>query len=127
MEIKYTIKIKDKHNPPVFDSRLEKGVVATVVVNFKGADEKEYLHSPSFQMQVHDQAKKFLNDYFEVTFDKVVEEEYSPFEVRISYLISLWKSHSKAKDGVSKRLIEKLETMGIVAPAQGSKPRKVVR
>jgi len=70
MEIKYTIKIKNKHNPPVFDKKLGKGVVATVNVEFKGAKD-ENLKSPLFIRQLYEQSQEFLNDYFEVTYKKV--------------------------------------------------------
>jgi hypothetical protein len=73
MDIEYTIKIKDKHNPPTFDEKLGQGVVSKVVVTFKGATE-ENLKSPLFQRQVFEQAEEFLKDWFEVTFKQVEDE-----------------------------------------------------
>lgn len=68
MEIEFTINVKEKHNPPVFNKELGKGVVAKVTIDFKGATEKNYEH-PRFLQAVYDEARELLDDYFEVTFD----------------------------------------------------------
>jgi hypothetical protein len=68
MEIKYTIRIKEEHNPPTFKDELGKGVVATQVADFKGLT-KEDLESPSVQMQIFELAEKLKNEWFEVVFE----------------------------------------------------------
>ena len=40
MEIRYTIKVKDKHNPPEFKKGMGKGVVATQICSYKEDIEK---------------------------------------------------------------------------------------
>jgi hypothetical protein len=71
MEIKYTVKIKDKHNPPVFDVSLGKGVLATQIVDFKTIQTQ----SPIFQIKVFDVAKELLEDWVEVKFEVVKKVE----------------------------------------------------
>jgi len=68
--IKYTIKIKDEHNPPEF--KLGKGVVATQVAVFKCTDEE--FESARFQAQIFELAEKMLHEWFEVI-PEVVEDE----------------------------------------------------
>ena len=68
MEIEYTVKIKDKHNPPVFDEELGKGVVAKVTIDFKDANEDDYKHL-RFIRAVYERGEELMDDYFEVTFD----------------------------------------------------------
>lgn len=74
MDIEYTVKIRASQNPPEFKKGLGKGVVAKLVVEFKGATKKD-LKSPMFQMQIHEQAEKFLNEHFEVT-KKIVRKNH---------------------------------------------------
>jgi len=68
MEIKYTIKIKDEHNPPIFDKKLGKGVLATQIADFKGATEED-LKTPNFQRQIFELSEKLKNEWFEVVFE----------------------------------------------------------
>lgn len=68
MDIKFTIKIKNKHNPPVFDKRLGKGVVATVTINYPKNTEKDLKDNPMFALSVVEKAQEYLNDYFEVNY-----------------------------------------------------------
>ncbi len=65
MQIKYTIRIKLKHNPPTFNEDFGQGVVATQIVDFKGATEKD-LEKPNFQRQIIELAEKLKNEFFEV-------------------------------------------------------------
>lgn len=65
MELKYTVKIKGKHRPPVFKDGLGRGVVHTRVVEFKGTTEAD-LETPVFQKQIYEYAHELLNEYFEV-------------------------------------------------------------
>jgi hypothetical protein len=75
MEIKYTVKIKDKHNPPVFDVSLGKGVLATQIVDFKTIQTEQQAQSPMFQIKVFDVAKELLEDWVEVKFEVVKKVE----------------------------------------------------
>ena len=68
MEIKYTIRIKEEHNPPTFKEELGKGVVATQIADFKGATEKD-LDTPNLQRQIFELAEKLKNEWFEVVFE----------------------------------------------------------
>jgi hypothetical protein len=68
MEIKYTIRIKEKHNPPTFKEELGKGVVATQIADFKVANEKD-LGEPNLQRQIFELAEKLKNEWFEVVFE----------------------------------------------------------
>ena len=70
MEIKYTIKIKDKQNPPTFDERLGKGIVEERIVDFKDATEDD-LKKPMFLKHVYDLAEELKNEWFEVKFEIV--------------------------------------------------------
>jgi hypothetical protein len=64
MKIRYTIKIKDKHNPP--DFKFGKGVVATQVCSYKDIKTEKDLKNISFQIHVLEWSKKLLEEYFEV-------------------------------------------------------------
>lgn len=68
MEIKYTIRIKEEQNPPTFDERLGKGVLATQIAVFKGATKKD-LDTPAFQAQIFELAEKIKNEWIEVVFE----------------------------------------------------------
>ncbi len=68
MEIKYTVKIKDEQDPPVFDEKLGKGVLATQVAVFKNFTEDD-LKSPMFQRHIYELGEKMKNDWIEVDFE----------------------------------------------------------
>lgn len=67
MEIEYTVKINNRHNPPIFNKELGKGVLMKVIVDFKGATKKD-LKSPLFLRQMYEQAEKFRDDWVDVDF-----------------------------------------------------------
>jgi len=69
MELKFIIKIKAEHNPPVFNEELGKGVVATQVIDYKVTEED--LSSPTFALHLIEQADELLNEYFEVEIVKL--------------------------------------------------------
>lgn len=68
MEIKYTIRIKDKHNPPAFNEEMGKGVLATQIADFKGAVEED-LKNLQLQRQIHELAEELLKDWIEVVIE----------------------------------------------------------
>lgn len=68
MEIEYVVKIKEKHNPPVFDKQLGKGVVAKIVIDYKDVD----VNQPMFQKHLYEKANDFLNEYFEVILNEKI-------------------------------------------------------
>jgi phospholipid N-methyltransferase len=69
MEFKFIIRIKAEHNPPVFKEELGKGVVATQVIDYKVTEED--LSSPTFALNIIEQADELLNEYFEVKIVRV--------------------------------------------------------
>ena len=70
--IKYTIKVKDEHNPPEFKLGLGKGVISTQVINFNITDED--FDSAKFQAHIFELAEKMLHDWFEVV-PEIVDDE----------------------------------------------------
>lgn len=70
MELRFTIKIKDDKNPPVFNEELGKGVLQTIVVDFKDVTEDD-LNSPMFNVQLLDLIEKFKEDWIEVKYEKI--------------------------------------------------------
>lgn len=68
MELRYTIKIKDDKNPPVFNEELGKGVLATYVADFKGISEND-LDSPSIQQKILDMSEELKNEWIEIVFE----------------------------------------------------------
>lgn len=70
MELKFTIKIKDEQNPPIFKDELGKGVLQTIIVDFKGATEEDLKNNPMFITQIHDMMNKFKEDWIEVKYEK---------------------------------------------------------
>lgn len=67
MKLRYTIKIKDEHNPPEFKKGMGKGVVATQDVVYKTIETEEQLKDPSFQHHVFNFSQELLEQWFEVT------------------------------------------------------------
>lgn len=70
MELKFTVKIRDEQNPPVFDDRLGKGVLYTVVIDFKGITDDDILNNPMFLNQLSDIKNKLKEDWIEVLYEK---------------------------------------------------------
>jgi hypothetical protein len=70
MEIKFTLKIKDEKNPPVF-SEMGKGVLQTIVVDFKGATEDDLKNNPMLWKQIHEMMDQIIEDWIEVKYEKV--------------------------------------------------------
>lgn len=70
MELKFTVKIRDEQNPPVFDDRLGKGVLHTVVIDFKGITDDDILNNPMFLNQLSDIKNKLKEDWIEVLYEK---------------------------------------------------------
>lgn len=71
MELKFTVKIKDEQNPPVFNEELGKGVLATQVAEFPTVNTKEDLESPMFQQCINEFMEKLKNEWCEVTVEVV--------------------------------------------------------
>ena len=69
MELRFTIKIKDKQNPPIFNEELGKGVLQTIIVDFKGATEEDLEHNPQFMRQIYEMMDKFKEDWIEVKYE----------------------------------------------------------
>ena len=71
MELKFTLKIKDEQNPPVFRKGLGKGVLQKVVVDFNGATEEDLKNNSNFHRQIHEFMNKLKEDWVEVDYEKV--------------------------------------------------------
>lgn len=71
MELRFTIKIKDEKNPPIFNEELGKGVLQTIIVDFKGATEEDLKNNPQFIRQVWELMDKFKEDWIEVKYEKL--------------------------------------------------------
>lgn len=71
MEFKFTVKIKDEQNPPVFNEELGKGVLQTVVVDFKGVTEDDFNNNPMFHVQFNEFIQKLKEDWIEVNYEKL--------------------------------------------------------
>jgi hypothetical protein len=71
MELRFTIKIKDEQNPPIFNEELGKGVLQTIIVDFKGATEEDLETNPQFIRQVSEMIDKFKEDWIEVKYEKL--------------------------------------------------------
>ena len=69
MELKFTIKIKDEKNPPIFKEELGKGVLQTIIVDFKGMTEDDLQNNPMFITQVYEMMNKFKEDWIEVKYE----------------------------------------------------------
>ena len=65
MEIRYTIKIKDKHNAPEFKKGMGKGVLAIQDAIYKEVTDKDF-ESPVFQGYILDFKRQLLEDWLEV-------------------------------------------------------------
>ncbi len=70
--VKFHMRIKPEHNPPVFDEKLGKGVIATVEVEYPGVSLEDFKNSVPHQKEVYDQAEKLLKNYFEVIKEVVI-------------------------------------------------------
>lgn len=66
MEIRYTVKIKDEHNPPEFKKGYGKGVLVTQDVEYKTIQTEEDLKSIQFQRHVFEFSKDLLEKWFDV-------------------------------------------------------------
>ncbi len=71
MELKFTIKIKDEQNPPTFNEELGKGVLQTIVVDFKGMTDEDLEKNPQFNVQIYEMMEKFAKEWIEVKYEKV--------------------------------------------------------
>lgn len=70
MELRFTIKIKDEQNPPIFNEELGKGVLQTIIADFKGATEEDLENNPQFIRQIYEMMDKFKEDWIEVKYEK---------------------------------------------------------
>lgn len=66
MEIRYTIKIKDKHNPPEFKKGMGKGVLSTQDCVYNTIITEDDANSYAFQSHVIEFSRELLEDWFEV-------------------------------------------------------------
>jgi hypothetical protein len=70
MELKFTIKIKDEQNPPIFNQELGKGVLAIIIVDFIGATDEDLDNNPRFIRQVHQMMDEFKEEWIQVKYEK---------------------------------------------------------
>lgn len=70
MELRFIIKIKDEQNPPIFNEELGKGVLQTIIMDFKGATEEDLENNPQFIRQVYELMDKFKEDWIDVKYEK---------------------------------------------------------
>ena len=67
VKVKYTIKVRDEHNPPKFHKKFKKGVLVTVDATFKFKDnETEYITVGA----IHEYSQKLLDEYIEVVTER---------------------------------------------------------
>lgn len=75
MEVRYTIKIRDKHNPPEFKEGEGKGVLVTQDVAYKTIKTETDINDPSFQRHVFEYSQDLLNEWFEVVITTVKKKK----------------------------------------------------
>ena len=87
MEIEYTIRIREKHNPPEFKEGLGKGVVAIQSFEYKKIKTEKDLNEPSVQRHIFEFSKELLEDWFEVipTVIKKKEKKEKKEKMNIEY------------------------------------------
>jgi len=73
MEIQFTIKIRDEHNPPEFKEGMGKGVLQTQVAVYDTITEEEF-KSSSFQGHVFSFGDELLHKLMEVKIEIVDPE-----------------------------------------------------
>lgn len=66
MEIRYTIKIRDEHNPPEFKKGMGKGVLVIEEAVYKTIKTEEDLKSIQFKNHVVQFSMELLEKWFEV-------------------------------------------------------------
>jgi hypothetical protein len=71
MELKFTIKIKDEQNPPTFRGDLGKGVLQTIIVDFKGVTEEDLGTNPQLAVQINEMMEKLVKEWIEVKYEKI--------------------------------------------------------
>ena len=71
MELRFTIKIKDYQNPPIFNQELGKGVLQTIVADFEGATEEDLTNNPQFIRQLHEFMNDLKEEWIEVKYEKL--------------------------------------------------------
>ena len=71
MELKFTVKIKDEQNPPTFKEELGKGVLQTIIVDFKGMTDEDLEKNPQFNVQIYEMMEKFIKEWVEVKVEKI--------------------------------------------------------
>ena len=71
MELKFTIKVKDEQNPPTFKEELGKGVLQTIIVDFKGMTDEDLEKNPQFNVQIYEMMEKFIKEWIEVKVEKI--------------------------------------------------------
>ena len=71
MELKFTIKIKDEQNPPTFNEELGKGVLQTIIVDFKGMTDEDLEKNPQFNVQIYEMMERFIKEWVEVKVEKI--------------------------------------------------------
>jgi hypothetical protein len=71
MELKFTVKIKDEQNPPTFKEELGKGVLQTIVVDFKGMTDEDLEKNPQLNVQIYEMMEKFRQEWIEVKYEKI--------------------------------------------------------
>jgi hypothetical protein len=76
MELKFTVKIKDEQNPPIFNEELGKGVLQTFIVNFKDVTEEDLENNPQFIRQLYEMMDKFKEVWIEVKYEKPTAVEF---------------------------------------------------
>ena len=71
MELKFTIKIKDEQNPPTFKEELGKGVLQTIIVDFKGMTDEDLEKNPQLAVQINEMMEKLVKEWIEVKVEKI--------------------------------------------------------
>lgn len=69
MEITFTLKIKDKHNPKEFKEGMGNGVLLVQPIEFKTVRTVEDLNNPMLQRFLREQCEEILEEYIEVIMD----------------------------------------------------------
>lgn len=74
MKFIFTVKVKDKHNPPIFNEKLDRGILAIYIIEIKSINEDD-LQNPMIISKLLDQARELSEDWIEVNYETIKENE----------------------------------------------------
>jgi hypothetical protein len=74
MLFKFTVKIRDERNPPIFKEELGKGVLSIIEVNIEGVTEED-LNKPLVISEMFNRCQDFANEWIKVTYEPIEAEK----------------------------------------------------